>query len=107
MQEVYNWLLTNWRIVLEVVLLIVSVLIALFRKKPTEAILTAIYIGCVNAINSAECTKLKGKQKLEYAVGFVNKFLQECYPGINVGSHYGTIVRTIEEILSTPQKKGD
>lgn len=107
MREIFNWIFQNWRLVLEGVLLIASVVILIIKKKPINSIITAIYCASVEAIKVAELSDYKGKDKLNYCVGIVNASLKHSFPDLEVGTYYHLIVKTIEEILSTPQKKGD
>lgn len=108
MQEVFKWLLQYWRIVLEVVLLIASVVILIIKKKPVNTIMEALIELCISGVLYAERVPgIKGDQKLEEAISYVNDKLLETYPDLDISRYRGTIKACIELILKTPQKKGD
>lgn len=107
MQEIFNFLRENWQVIASVITLIISVVVAIIRKKPVDTIFSAIFKCSLEAVKEAENTGLKGLEKLRYCVGLVEACLKANYPNINPISYYGYIVDVIEDILTTPQKKGE
>lgn len=107
MQDLYNFICAHYEAIISFVLIIISVVVFILRKKPVDSILSSIFISAVQAVVVAETTDLKGLEKLNYAVGLVEANLKQNYPDLKVRSYYGFIVKVIEDILSTPQKKGD
>lgn len=108
MQEVFNFVLANWRLVLEVVLLIVSVVIFIVKKKPVNALLEILMSKCLEAVLYVEhLPGIKGEEKLSAAVAFVSDEMLKLYPDIDIMRYKRTIVSFIELILKTPQKKGE
>ena len=107
MNEIINILKNNWELIVSVLLFILSFILQLIKKKPVQDILSDIYHACVSAINETEKSNVIGSyQKQLFAIEIVNKYLQTKYPDIDVKRYIGLIVATIEDILSTPQKKG-
>lgn len=108
-----NFISTNYRLILEVVLLIVSVVIFILRKKPvevTKTIMELIYTLVPQEINSYErfYGSGHGTEKKKSVVDFVLAEIERKY-ALNDAqrSFYTSLIKSvIEEILSTPQKKG-
>lgn len=107
MKEILNFCLENYRLILDLVSIVVLIVFFIIKKKPVNSILEAIYQCALLAIIDTEKTELKGKDKLEYAVHLVNKWLGEKYPNLDLNRYQYLITNTIEIILSTPQKKGE
>lgn len=102
-----DFLVKYWRLILEVILLIISVVVLVLKKKSINPIFQDIYEFALYAVNEVEKSPLKGAAKLDLAVSFVTESLQDKYPGLNVDCYIHFIEYAIELILSTPQKKGD
>ena len=115
-----DFLLKYWRIILEACFLIVSFILFMVRKKPiklTDSIKTQVISFLPKVIKYCENwnkqlasdSKLSGLEKLTMALSMVNTFLiDEC--GLSESElplYHDFIVNSIEEILSTPQKKGE
>lgn len=107
MMFVINFCLENYRLILDLLSIVIVIVFFIIKKKPVNSILEAIYQCALLAILDSEKTDLKGKEKLEYAVHLVNKWLGEKYPNLDLNRYHYLIVNTIEIILSTPQKKGE
>lgn len=107
MQEVYKFLLDNWQLILSVVLFLVSVIVSIVRKKPLQDIYSQLYAWCIAAVNVAEKTALKGDSKKQYALDVVKSFLKDKFPNIKEDYYIHAISVIIEQILATPQKKGE
>lgn len=104
---VITWCIDHWELVLAVVLVITSVVVALLKKKPVSDVASAIYSSCLMAVQEAEKTDYKGDKKLQFAVDLVSTLLHAKWPDLDVSKYISIIVKTIETILSTPQKKGE
>lgn len=100
-----KFLVENWRLFVEVIIFLITLIVCLIRKRPVSDIKSAIYSFCELAIKEAEKTDYKGCQKLQFAVDLVNSLLRSKWPSLDVKPYFTSIVSTIEGILSTPQKK--
>ena len=107
MEKVIDFCLQNYRLILDLVSIIVVIVFFIIKKKPVNSIVEAIYQCALLAIIDTEKTDLKGKDKLEYALHLVNKWLGEKYPNLDLKRYQYLITNTIEIILTTPQKKGE
>lgn len=109
-----EFLKTYWREILEVVALIATVIIATVRKKPSSSLVSDIksrLAVLVPALIKQVETPGNGKEKRDIVVGkclvairgFYGRKLQE-----DESSYWKQYVSNqIEDVLSTPQKKGD
>lgn len=108
-----DFLRENWKLILEAVVLIASVILLIVKKKPVkvlEGVINLLNRYVVSAINEAEATGLKGSDKKKYChdilIGFAAASLG--FDQERTNRLYGEYVDVlIENILSTPQKKGD
>lgn len=117
MQEIFKFLQLYWQVVLGVILFVVSFIIAIIRKKPVSDVLSSIYAFAVSAVIEAEGMKvsadgssfssLNGKDKLSYAVNAVLSALHQVFPALDVKKYKPLVIDVIEELLTTPQKKGE
>lgn len=104
MQEIFNFLLQYWRPILGAILVLVSFLLALVRKKPVNNIVALIYEYAFDAVCDVEDSSVIGPtQKLECAVEIVKKMLKAHYPDLKVDSYIAFIVTAIEQFLKAPQ----
>ena len=106
MQDIINFISTHYRLIIEGVLLVVSVLFFILRKRNFTSIEGDIFSLCIKAVNFVEETKLKGVDKLDAAVVMVINELSKMYPKADCGIYFNYVASIIEKILSTPQKKG-
>lgn len=106
MQEIFNFILKYWELILAAILFVVALVISLCNQKGKQLISTLVYSAAPEAILMAEKSGYKGVEKLNYCVGLIFKHLENNVPGIKLASYYGLIVSIVERILSTPQKKG-
>lgn len=111
MEKILPFILENWRFLLEILLSVVLLLIAIFKKKVKVNIPDNVWIMLPGFIKEAEeeFGPGTGTQKLQFVI---KKVLQ--YINVNTGISLSTlnnlvpqIVEQIEEILKTPTKKGD
>ncbi len=107
MHDIITFLVENWRLILEFVLLIGSVVVACTRKRPFTKIFDAsAYSNLITLVQEAE-EKFgagHGYEKLQFVL---NKYLKiKNLEDIDDWNKSSLIVM-IERILSTPQKKGD
>ena len=108
MQEVFDFILSHFESILSVLTLIISVVIFIIRKKPVNGLSDLIQMHCSIGVKLAEKqSDLKGKDKLNYAVNYVNGRLLKLYPDLDVDKYRSYIIYVIEDFLSTPQKKED
>lgn len=107
MQEVYRFICAHWETILSILLTIGSVIVFILRKKPVNALLYDLTEACIMAVKVVELTELKGLDKLNKAVEIVNKYITIHYPDLDINNYRSIIVSIIENILSTPQKKGE
>lgn len=107
MQEIFKFFQQYWQVVLGAILFVVSLIIAIIRKKPFVDIYSHLYACCLAAVNIAEKTAFKGSDKLDFALGIVYKFLEDVFPNVKGSQYEHTIKVIIEQILTTPQKKGE
>lgn len=110
-----NFLRDNWKVILEVLLLVISFMIIVFRKKTKiiipDSVLSELYANLPNWIDQAEELVGPGKgdrklqEVLKKALYFLCNEIGIAMADIpaSLSSH---IIEQIEAILSTPQKKG-
>lgn len=112
MQEFGNFLAQYWQLIVTVILMIISTVIALIRKKPTtvkvvDTVKSLILEAVPEAINKVE--KYDGIDKLKAAVAFLITYISKLtdMDAVDVRANYETfMVDAIESVLSTPTKKG-
>ena len=107
MKEVLHFILENYRLIIEICVAILWIVLLIVKKKPVNSIIEILDHACLLAIQDAEKTELKGKEKLTYAIELVCRWLQDRYPKLDFKRYLPLIENTIEIILSTPQKKGE
>lgn len=106
MDDILNFIVTNYRLIIEVVILIISVVVFILRKKPVSDILSQLYGWIIVGVNNAEKTDLKGADKLDHVVTFVMTAFHDKYgQSAKLPCSIAYIEFLIESILSTPQKK--
>ena len=110
--NVLNFIKENWKLILEIVVLLVSVVMFIIRKKPVKVVDTLKQTICAflpGIITVAESSGLKGEDKLKYAIDLLYKvFVKDYLTREEFDNKYLSFVKSqIEAILSTPQKKGD
>lgn len=106
-----NWLMNNWRLIIDILSVIIVSIFFFIKKKPIkliEGLDEAIIRLLPPFINRAEETDLKGEDKKQYVMLRVIESLQalgykDCDP-VYVKSVISTM---LELYLSTPQKKGE
>lgn len=107
MQDLFNFILAYWKPLFGILCIIVSIVILCVKKKPINSILGDIFGLCLAAVSVAESSGLKGVDKLNRAIEYVNAALLHDYPNLNVDQYRVLITKVIESILDTPQKKGE
>lgn len=107
MNDFIQLLITYWKPIVGLLFTIAGFIIALIKKKPISDILTDIYYASVKAVNDVEERGLVGSDnKLFAAINIVYAELGKKYPTLNAYAYEKLIVKIIEDILSTPHKKG-
>lgn len=109
---IWNFIKDNWKLILEIVVLIVSVVMFIVRKKPVKVVDTIKQSICTwlpGIVSAAEGSGLKGQDKLKYAIDLLyNVFVSDYLTRDEFDNKYLSFVTSqIEAILATPQKKGD
>lgn len=107
MQEIFNFLKENWQLIAAVITLIVSVVVAIIRKKPVSDIAAEIAIFACYGIIDAERSGVPGEVKKARCIEYVKNRLLNSYPKLDVDKYTHEIDVVIETILTTPQKKGE
>lgn len=110
MNQFLEFLITYWREILQVIILLASFVIWICRKKPVKVVDTLketilrLLPGCINAAEMQ--SGLTGKDKLNFCISLVQGSLKEMGIGDDIISTYlPFICNQVEVILSTPQKK--
>ena len=102
----FQFIKNHYELIGAIITLIASIIILIIRKKPIDSLTQVIYDYAIKAVNLVEASGTVGSsEKLAFALKLVHTFLEETYPGIKVSSYDSLIIKTIEEILSTPHKK--
>lgn len=108
MEDLVSFLIDNWKFLVYVVLLLVSVILAIVRRTIVNVIPESVVLELSDSIimyvNEAE--KLfpeagSGKRKLMYVVERCKDFCKETK--VSISSDF--VFALVEKILSTPQKK--
>lgn len=71
MQEIFNFLKENWQLIAAVITLIVSVVVAIIRKKPVSDIAAEIAIFACYGIIDAERSGVPGEVKKARCIEYV------------------------------------
>lgn len=118
MQEaIKNILINYWEPIVAVLVLILSFILQLIKKRPfkvIDSVSNFIHTEAVNIINRVEIMA-NGKKyidfegyvtsKIDVAIALMKKEIREFFPGIDAEQYVFLIRTIIEDILSTPQKK--
>ena len=104
-----QFLQTYWFELALIILTVVSTVVAIIRKKPSksEAEIKNLIAELVPGfINLAEATAVCGKTKLMFVIDSIMKRIK-CYVSSKDEQYWITYIsEQVENILSTPQKKG-
>lgn len=111
-----DFIVKNWRLIVELVLLLASIVLLIVKKKPlklVDSVKTMIISYLPEVINRVEAyCKQRGfssKDKLRMAVFIIQDYLVSNF-GLTESElplYTDFIIGHIESILSTPQKKED
>jgi len=107
MQEIGKFLVNNWRLILEVVILITSFIFAVVRKRGyVFDNSNHLYSRISELIVEAErqWPQGHGKEKLDYVVSHI---VEEKCGGHRIPAYEQYISLIVEKLLSIPQKKGE
>lgn len=118
MQEIFNFFVANRRLIIEAILLIVSFVLLIVKKKPVkviDSVTTFVTSHAVEVINIVEAMA-KGSKYIDYhgvitpkidvAIDLMKEKIKLFIPNAEIGLYDYYIRKVIEDILSTPQKKG-
>lgn len=107
MQEVFNFIFRHFEAILSIVLIILSFVILIIRKKPVNSVLSHIYAACTSCINDVEASGVIGSTaKKQLCIKLVKEMLKLHFPDLDVEAYTSIISDVIENILNTPHKKG-
>lgn len=106
MKDFVKFLVDNWQFISTAIITLLSVILLIVKKRPlTEILDNSAYKDLIILIKDAESRfgAKEGKKKLDYVLtAFCN------IKGINKDSFTASSVKSlIENVLETPQKKGD
>lgn len=107
-----DFFIQNWRLILEALLVLVSFIFMIVRKRPTkviDTIQTLIVRLLPGLINQAEIDfgSGNGSAKKNFVLDHLHELLLEFGYSDEVVSQYKTFASDqVEVILSTPKKKG-
>lgn len=102
----FEFLKNHYELILSLLLVLTSFILMLVKKKPINSLTASLYDLCIKAVNLVEGSNVVGSsEKLAFALKLVHTFLEEMFPGIKSSQYDSLIIKTIEEILSTPHKK--
>lgn len=112
MQEIGKFLVDNWKIILDVVLMAFSIVFFLVKKKPVvvvDEVRTHVLRSLVYLIKKAEKEfgAGHGEDKFDFVMDSLMETLHRCYPDIDPMTYYNFAEQYLEYILETPQKKGE
>lgn len=116
MEAFVEFLRENWRFLVELLCLVLSIILLLLKKKNkvviSSSVISDVLVNLPAYIEHAEekYGSGHGNEKLKFVMSEAIKFL-EIETGLSTADilrSYGeTLILNIENILSTPQKKGD
>lgn len=111
MNDFIQLLIQYWKPIVGLLFCVAGFVIALIKKKPVSDILSDIYALVIKAVNIVEVDglsdpNLTGDLKLARATSYVMSWLMDKYPTLNVDRYFKVIEKVIEDILTTPHKKG-
>lgn len=106
MEEVFEFIKVNWTWMIEVLTLLIVTLVTIFKKKVKviSDIKGQILEVLPSFIASVEAPG-NGPTKMKEVIDMTTAFLERIYPGIQVKSYISFIRKSVEAILSTPEKK--
>lgn len=104
-----EFIIEHYHELISLVSAVIVILITVFKKK--VKIFGSIYEEILRIapywIQEVENSELKGEKKLNECVACIKAQLGTSYPGVNLDFYTKFIKQSVENILSTPQKKGD
>ena len=106
--DLLKYILQNyWKEIICLFVLILSVILQAFKKKPINSIITDIFYIVPKFIKAVE-EPGNGPEKKQKVMSLVVEYLQNLYPKlkIDVGT-LNSISMIIEKYLETPCKKGE
>ena len=83
------------------------VILRIRNRQPLMTITSKIRELLPGVIKAAEVSGLPGEEKLAFVVKYIQGYLAHTFPSIEPDKYTSNIVALVEEILSTPQKKGE
>lgn len=105
--KILEFITAHYELIFSVFLCFTSLIISLFKKKPVKVCDTLkqfIADALPGFINKAENSGLKGSDKLNLVLEYVDEFLKSY--GFEFTDYYKNyVIKQIENILTTPTKK--
>lgn len=112
MKEIFDFIVKYWKYISVLLILIVEIIIFVIKKKPVKVIdsvkgfISAALPGLIELAESQFPAGGHGQEKFELVFNLLKELLQEN--GYEMTSTLNEFTcKQIENILSTPQKKGD
>lgn len=114
MNQVLDFIVENWKLILTILMLVIAFILALVRKKPKSDIISYVRSRLADflplAINEVE-TPGSGEYKKKLVTNLALKLVVDIYGRVltdDETNFYTSIIENmIEKFLETPQKKGD
>lgn len=110
MQEILEFCGQNYKFIVAISLAIFEILFLFFRTKKNRSLVLQSVVGNLpDYILDAEFTFTKGEDKIQFVLSKAIDFLEAetgCSRSKLLRVYGDLIVKAIETILSTPQKKG-
>lgn len=83
------------------------IILGVRNRQPLLTVYSKIREWIPGVIRLAEETSYKGEDKLSFAVSTINDLLVKTFPKISPDKYERFVISCIEDVLTTPQKKGD
>ena len=109
--QILQFIIDNWQFFGSILLSLITFIVLVCKKKTkvVDAINIVIQKLVVDFVKLAE-EKFgagNGQTKHNFVFNGCVSYIREYFPEINPHDYYSLINETIEDILSTPQKKGE
>lgn len=103
---VIDFVKANWMWLIEVLTLLIVTLITIFKKKvKVISDVKGEILQVLPTFIAAVERDGDGPMKMREVIDMTTAFLQRIYPGIQVKSYISFIRKSVEAILTTPEKK--
>lgn len=110
MEKIIQFIVENWRYLVDFAGVIICVVLFIVRKRPTklvdgieELLLKVLPSAIIYAEQKVGAGH--GDVKMTEVLALCSEYIKERYPDVNFGMYTKFIKEQVEYILSTPQKK--